>query len=31
LRVQTNWRNADTAAYLRIVVEQWRALMDITV
>lgn len=31
LRVQTWWRNADTAANLRIIVEQWHALTDMTV
>lgn len=31
VRVQTHWRNADTAQYLRLLVEQWQALTDVRV
>jgi hypothetical protein len=31
LRVQTDWRNADTAGQLRSLVEQWNALTDTSV
>ncbi|MDD2047802.1 ATP-binding protein [Pseudomonas putida] len=29
VRFQTDWRNAETATYLRMLVEQWHALTDI--